>query len=201
MKACVLFSGGKDSSLSAILLEEFFDVELVTCTFGLLPIGNTASNIAHALDFPHRCLLLDSEIIENACNMMIRDGFANNAINFIHREALETLALQKKEFDIFLIADGVRRDDRVPHMEKNEIQSFEDRHNVCYVSPLMGFGRKAINEMIRTHLVIEEDESRTLQKCDYEEELKEALVRKIGLKQADQLFPKSHKQSRVTARI
>ncbi|MCG7851898.1 MAG: alpha hydrolase, partial [Methanosarcinaceae archaeon] len=30
MRASVLFSGGKDSSLVAMLLEPFFDVELVT---------------------------------------------------------------------------------------------------------------------------------------------------------------------------
>jgi predicted subunit of tRNA(5-methylaminomethyl-2-thiouridylate) methyltransferase len=33
MDVFVLFSGGKDSSLSAILLEPFFDVTLVTCNF------------------------------------------------------------------------------------------------------------------------------------------------------------------------
>ena len=36
MKACVLYSGGKDSSLMGIILNQLgFDVELVTANFGV----------------------------------------------------------------------------------------------------------------------------------------------------------------------
>lgn len=46
MRISVLFSGGKDSSLSALLMEPFFEIELVTCSFGLLPNGELAAKTA-----------------------------------------------------------------------------------------------------------------------------------------------------------
>lgn len=198
MKAHVLFSGGKDSSLSALMLEPYFDVSLVTCNFGLLPTGTVAEKIAEELGFSHSVFQPPMEILEEAAKRVLKDGFPNEAINFIHHQVLEILA---KTDDVELIADGLRRDDRVPHMERSEIQSFEDRHKVLYCSPLMGFGRLTINEMIASNLVITEEESVSILKCDYEAELREYLYRKIGEEETNQHFPKSHKQSRVISRI
>ena len=198
MKAHVLFSGGKDSSLSALLLEPYFEIQLVTCNFGILPTGAVAKEISKELGFPHKVITPDMEILKNAAEIVQKDGFPNGAINYIHRQVLELLA---KDEEVELIADGLRRDDRVPHLEHSEIQSFEDRTKVLYCSPLMGFGRFTINKMLESNLVITEEESAVILKCDYEAELREYLYREIGEEETHKHFPKSHKQSRVISRI
>jgi len=198
MKAHILFSGGKDSSLSALLLEPHFDIQLVTCSFGLLPTSFVAQEIAKELGFSHQILTPGMDVLSKAAEMVKKDGFVNNAINAIHRQVLVALAQNK---DVSLIADGLRRDDRVPRLELSEIQSFEDKNNVLYCSPLMGFGRGAINKMIESSLVIVEEESAAMLKCDYEAELREYLARDVGESAAGAYFPKSHKQSRVISRI
>ncbi|WNY24693.1 DUF7411 family protein [Methanolapillus millepedarum] len=197
-KAHVLFSGGKDSSLSAILLEPFFDVHLVTCNFGILPTGPIAADIAREIGFPHQILKPDVSVLEEAAKTAQKDGFPNQAINDIHRHVLALLA---KTDGVSVIADGLRRDDRVPHVPLPEIQSFESKNKVLYCSPLMGFGRATINKMIDSHLVITEEESAGMLKCDYEAELREYLSQDIGEEATHKLFPKSHKQSRVISRI
>ena len=73
MKTSILFSGGKDSSLSALLMEPFFEIELVTCSFGLLPNGELAAKTAKELQFPHRILFLEKEILEMAYKKIIKD--------------------------------------------------------------------------------------------------------------------------------
>ncbi|MDR2944652.1 MAG: alpha hydrolase [Methanosarcinales archaeon] len=198
MKAHVLFSGGKDSSLSALIMEPYFDVQLVTCNFGILPTGEVARQIAAELGFSHTVIQPPMEILESAAQIVQKDGFPNGAINGIHRQVLEILAQTK---GVELIADGLRRDDRVPRLEHSEIQSFEDRYKILYCSPLMGFGRFTINKMIESNLVITEEESASILKCDYEAELREYLYREIGEEETRKHFPKSHKQSRVISRI
>lgn len=198
VKAHVLFSGGKDSSLSALLLEPYFEIQLVTCNFGILPTGEVAKKIAEELGFPHQVIRPDMKILEDAAKIVQKDGFPNSAINYIHRQVLELLAEQD---GVELIADGLRRDDRVPHLEHAEIQSFEDRHKILYSSPLMGFGRFTINKMLESNLVITEEESAVILKCDYEAELREYLYREIGEDETHKHFPRSHKQSRVISRI
>jgi len=39
-----------------------------------------------------------------------------------------------------VVADGTRRDDRVPTLDRSFAQSLEDRHGVSYVRPLLGYG-------------------------------------------------------------
>lgn len=198
MKAHVLFSGGKDSALSAMIMEPYFEIQLVTCNFGVLPTGEVAKQIADELGFAHTVIQPPMEILETAAEIVKKDGFPNGAINYIHRQVLELLA---KTQGVELIADGLRRDDRVPHLEQSEIQSFEDRNKVLYCSPLMGFGRFTINEMLESNLVITEEESAVILKCDYEAELREFLYRDIGEEETHKHFPRSHKQSRVISRI
>ena len=44
MKACVLYSGGKDSSLVAFILKNLgYEVELVTLNFGVFPSWKAAA--------------------------------------------------------------------------------------------------------------------------------------------------------------
>ena len=197
MKASVLFSGGKDSSLSAILLDRFFDVELVTCSFSVLPIGDIAKEAAEELGFPHRVLKLDNEILENAFNIIVKDGFPKNAIDHIHHKAVEALASGD---DVVAIADGIRRDDRVPLLTDPQVQSIEDRYDVHYICPLLGYGRAAVNALVEQYLVIEEGQSDDIIKADYETELREVIRQRIGQDEIDKIFP-SHVQSRVIGRV
>ncbi|WP_406661250.1 alpha hydrolase [Methanolobus sp. ZRKC3] len=196
MQVSVLFSGGKDSSLAAIMLEPFFDVELVTCTFSLLPVGDIARETAEKLGLASRVVCLDRSILEESYEMIVKDGFPRNAINHIHRSAVEYIASEKKAA---FIADGVRRDDRVPVIEHSQARSIEDRYGVHYICPLKGFGRAAVNEMVKEHLVIEEGPSEGIIKSDYETELRELIRQRNGPDMVGELFP-SHVQSRVIER-
>jgi len=196
MQASVLFSGGKDSSLAAIMLEPFFDVGLVTCTFSLLPVGDHARETADELGFAHRVVCLERSILEDAYEMIIKDGFPKNAIDHIHRSAVEHIASEKK--DIF-IADGIRRDDRVPLIDRSQSRSIEDRFGVHYICPLQGFGRAAVNKLVKEHLIIKEGPSEKIIKSDYEAELRELIRQRNGPDLVGKLFP-SHIQSHVVER-
>ena len=112
MKACVLYSGGKDSSLMAVILKELgYKVELTTINFGLTPSWKAASKSAYNLGFPHRVIITDIEILQKGVQMILEDGYPNNGLNYIHYKAVETIAMEE---DYSIIADGTRRDDRVP---------------------------------------------------------------------------------------
>ncbi len=197
MRVSVLFSGGKDSSLVAILLEPFFDVELVTCSFSLLPVGEVAKKAANELGFAHRVLKLDSIVLENALTIIINDGYPKNAINYIHQNAVERLAL---DVDVKIIADGIRRDDRVPVLKDSQVRSIEDRFGIQYICPLRGFGRAAVNMLVQQHLIIEEGQSDDMIKGDYETELREMIRQRFGHEKVSELFP-MHVQSRIINRI
>ncbi len=195
MKAYILFSGGKDSSLCSLMLSKFFEINLITCTF---EVTNTTSilskEISNILGFKHSIFKLDKSVLEEASDIILKDKYPNNGINYIHKKALLEISKSNKNS---IIADGLRRDDRVPKLSVSEIRSIEDKYDVCYVSPLMGYGRSFINMMINKFFVIEENESKIIKKCDYESELRMYLYDKIGEQKTDNIFPKSHMQSRV----
>ncbi len=197
MKARIMFSGGKDSSLAAILLEPFFNIELVTCSFSLLPVDDVGKQAAMELGFSHRSLYLEMDVLHKAMDMILDDGFPKNAINYIHKSAIEVLAA---DADVDLIADGIRRDDRVPRLEMSEIRSIEDRFDVQYISPLCGYGRHAVDVLVKRYLKIEEGLSDTILKADYETELRELIRQHHGNDKVSQLFP-VHVQSRTIKRV
>ena len=140
MKALVLFSGGKDCGLSAVMVSKFFQTELITYSFGLLDNYKQAEKAAKILKMPFNVAKLDKEILDNAVEITLKDGFPNNGIKYIHQRALESASQNVK-----IIADGIRRDDRVPVLSLPEIRSLEDKFGVHYIQPLMGFSRKTIN--------------------------------------------------------
>jgi predicted subunit of tRNA(5-methylaminomethyl-2-thiouridylate) methyltransferase len=196
MKVSVLFSGGKDSSLSALLMEPFFEIELVTCSFGLLPNGELAAQTAKELRFPHRVLYLEQEILEKAYGKIMNDGFPKSAINYIHEKAVETLA---SDPGVKLIADGTRRDDRVPVLSISQVRSIEDGLGIHYICPLKGYGKKSLSALVERYLRIEEGPSESTQKADYETELREFIRQRHGEEKIKELFP-AHIQSHVLSR-
>jgi len=191
-KVSVLFSGGKDSSLAAFILSEIFEVELVTATFGMLENWKEAQKVAKGLKFPFRIIKLDEKIIEEAAKMVIEDGYPHNGIKYIHKRVLEEVAKNSK-----IIADGVRRNDRVPVLSLPEIMSFEDKFKVHYVQPLKGFSRKTINTLLKKYFLLKEYKGESFPGAEYEFELREFIKRKYGSSKIEEIFPKDHTHSIV----
>ncbi|AFK21804.1 7-cyano-7-deazaguanine synthase [Pyrococcus sp. ST04] len=188
-----LFSGGKDSSLAALILKKLgYEVKLVTVTFGVLDNWKYAKETAEILGFEHEVVKMPIEILEEAAEMCIKDGRPGRAIQFIHEKALEFIA--SREY-VERVSDGTRRDDRVPFLDIRKARSLEDRFNVAYIRPLLGLGFKTIRELVDDMFVVKEEESEKLEKGDYETELRE-ILRKKGINPRS-IFPPRHIQSRV----
>ncbi|RAP53420.1 MAG: hypothetical protein BZ138_01010 [Methanosphaera sp. rholeuAM270] len=189
MKTAVLYSGGKDSSLMAVILDKLgYDVELITVNFGVFDSSIPAIKSAESLGYRHRVLKLEKDILISAVDMIIEDQFPNNGINHIHHAVIEYLA---DEYD--LIADGTRREDRIPKLKQNEIQSLEDRKNVQYVN-LTGIGYKTINDTSDRLFELQKAESNIYNSSDYEMEIR-VLLEEKG-QNINEIFPQ-HIQSRV----
>ena len=194
MQCGLLFSGGKDSSLAALLLDEFYDVTLVTAHFGITDDWRHAREAAEALGFPFDELELDAEVADEATAKMREDGFPRAGIQRVHEAALEAVAA---EYDV--VADGTRRDDRVPTVSRAVAQSLEDRHDIDYVAPLSGFGRRAVDRLVNAHLVVESGPSERIKKGDYETELRTRIEQRWGAAAVGEVFPE-HEQTRVVGR-
>ena len=191
MKTCVLYSGGKDSSLMAVILQKLgYQVELVTLNFGVFNSFKPASQSAASLGFRHNVLDADTKIIEKATNMILNDGFPNNGINYIHKEALNIVS------DIYdVVADGTRRDDRVPKLKDGEISSIENRKNIEYLN-LCGFGHKTINYLSQNLFQVKKEQSNMENNSDYEIEIRYLINKMKAKSKIDEIFP-AHLQSRV----
>jgi predicted subunit of tRNA(5-methylaminomethyl-2-thiouridylate) methyltransferase len=194
MECGLLFSAGKDSSISALLLEEFYDVTLVTAHFGITDDWEHAADAAEALDFPFESLELPGETVDEAVEQMREDGYPRAGIQRVHEAALEAIAA---EYDV--VADGTRRDDRVPTISRAIAQSLEDRRDVDYVAPLSGFGRDAIDRLVEAHLTVESGPTEEIPKGDYETELRARIESRWGADTVAEIFP-DHDQTRVTGR-
>ena len=192
-KAVVLFSGGKDSSLAALIMSNFFDIELVTATFGLLTNWENAQKVAKKLKFPFRLLKLDRKIIEEAAEITVKNGFPNNGIKYIHQKTLQEVAKNSQ-----IIIDGVRRNDRVPVLTTPEVISFEDRFQVHYIQPLIGISRKTINLLTNRYFTIKGYKSTAFKGAEYEFELRDLIKKKYGASKIKKIFPKNHTHTIVT---
>ena len=191
MKAGVLYSGGKDSSIIAVILKNLgYEVELVTLNFGVYPSWKAAVLSASNLGFKHKILKAEPYVLKSAVDIIINDGFPNNGINQIHKHALELVAN-----DYILVADGTRRDDRVPKLDFNEVRSFEDRKGVEYIN-LGGFGHKSINYLSKNLFQVKKELSSRENNSDYEIEIRFLISKLEGEKLAFNIFPE-HLQSRV----
>lgn len=189
MKACVLYSGGKDSSLMGVILKRLgFDVELATANFGVYDSYIPASKSAESLGFTHKVLKLDFELLNKACDMIMEDGFPNDGIKFLHESVIEEVA---GSYDI--IADGTRRDDRTPKLNRNQIRSLEDRKNVQYMN-LDSFGHKSVKMITSNLFEVTHEKSNKDNSSDYEVEIRTLIDEKGG--NSLDIFPE-HYQTRV----
>jgi predicted subunit of tRNA(5-methylaminomethyl-2-thiouridylate) methyltransferase len=127
--------------------------------------------------------------------MAINDSYPNRAINHLHACALEYVASGHA-----IIADGTRRDDRVPMLKLPDVQRLEDTRKCTYIRPLLGYGRRAVDALVDIHLEIEENESEKIEKSDYEVELRAIIEKRHGPEMVRTIFPERHIQSRVIGR-
>ncbi|HJJ55991.1 MAG TPA: alpha hydrolase [Methanocorpusculum sp.] len=190
MKAAVLYSGGKDSSLAAIILSKYYDVELVTFVFNPDNPVESIENAAKLMGLPWKKQKFDPMLIDTVIEMILKDKHPANAINEIHKHALNILA---QEYEI--IADGTRRDDRVPMRTIAEIQSLEMKFGVSYIRPLLGMGRKEIIRICERYFEIVYGESGSIPNGDFETEIR-AEMKKRGIDYS-KFFPKDHEQSLI----
>jgi predicted subunit of tRNA(5-methylaminomethyl-2-thiouridylate) methyltransferase len=189
MKVGVLYSGGKDSSLMAVILKRMgLNVELITANFGVYDSYISASKSAEALDFNHEVLNLDKKILKKAVDMVIEDGFPSNGISYVHGKVIDEVANNYP-----IIADGTRRDDRTPKLDKNQIRSLEDRKSVQYIN-LEGFGFRTIDTIANDLFEIIIEKSNEKNSSDYEVEIR-SLIEKEGYLSKN-FFPE-HYQTRV----
>ena len=195
MELALLYSGGKDSSLAAVLLDRFYDVRCVTGSFGLTDDWEHAARAADALGFPFDRVDLDPDVAADAAATMVTDGYPRNGIQRVHEHALETIA----DRDVDAIADGTRRDDRVPTVSRAQAQSLEDRHGVDYLSPLSGFGRHAVDRLVEATFEVEQGPSEEVPKADYEDELRTLIAEEHGAGAIEEVFP-AHDQTYVRGR-
>jgi predicted subunit of tRNA(5-methylaminomethyl-2-thiouridylate) methyltransferase len=195
MDAGVLFSGGKDSTLAALALDRFYDVTLVTAHFGVTDAVDHARATAEATGFPFEAVELDRAVAAAAVDRMLDDGYPRDGIQQVHEYALERVAAD----GYGAVADGTRRDDRVPTVSRAWAQSLEERHDVDYLSPLAGFGRGAVDRLADATLEVEEGPARDLAKGDYEAELRELVRDAEGDALTEEIF-RDRVQTRVTGR-
>lgn len=195
MDVGVLFSGGKDSALAALLLDPICEVELLCGTFGITDDVEHAVAAGRAMNLPVTTIDLDPAVARGAVEQMVADGYPRNGIQQVHEHAL-TVATKR---DLDAVADGTRRDDRVPTVDRSLAQHVEDRYGVSHMAPLAGFGRTAIDELATRLLDLETGPSEEVPTGDYETELRALLRSEHGADAVAEVFP-PHEQSSVVAR-
>lgn len=193
MKAGVLYSGGKDSSLAGILLGTYYEVELNTFVFDPLRHIPTLEAAAGVLGYPLRKRVFAEGMLNEMADLVITKGYPNDAINAAHQSAIESLAA---EYDV--VGDGTRFDDRVPMLSREAVQSLMSRTGCSYVRPLLGYPRREVDRLADRLLVVKYGETGTIPNGDYESEIRDAIQAR-GLDPAT-LFPAHHEQSLVVSR-
>ncbi|NLA38235.1 MAG: alpha hydrolase [Methanomicrobiales archaeon] len=193
MEAGLLFSGGKDSALAAILLARDYGVELNTCVFDPDRKILAVEAAAAVLDLPFRMRVLGIDLLEEAVDLLLSRGYPNDAISMVHRAAVETLA---GEYTV--VGDGTRRDDRVPRIDRSDVQRLETTTGCSYIRPLLGYGRSEVERLAGRLLLVQYGEAESVGSGDYEQEIRRA-IRARGIDPA-LYFPPRHQQSLVVGR-
>jgi len=193
MKAGVLFSGGKDSSLAAIMLGTYYEVELNFFVFDPSRQVPSVDAAAQALGFPLIKRVFKKGLLDDMVELVKTCGYPNDAINTVHQIAVETLS---SEYAV--VGDGTRFNDRVPMLTRAEVQSLGNRTGCSYVRPLLGYVRPEVDRLVDRFLVVNYGETGTIRNGDYEAEIREAFTSR-GI-DASSLFPAHHDQSLVVGR-
>jgi len=193
MKAGVLFSGGKDSSLAAIMLGTYYEVELNFFVFDPSRQVPSVDAAAQALGFPLIKRVFKKGLLDDMVELVKRCGYPNDAINTVHQAAVETLS---SEYAV--VGDGTRFNDRVPMLTRAEVQSLGNRTGCSYVRPLLGYVKPEVDRLVDRFLVVTYGESGTIRNGDYEAEIREAFASR-GI-DSSSLFPAHHDQSLVIGR-
>jgi predicted subunit of tRNA(5-methylaminomethyl-2-thiouridylate) methyltransferase len=191
MKAGLLFSGGKDSALAAVMLARDYEVELNTFVFDPTREVPSVRAAAEVLGLPWQKRSFGPDLLEEAVQMVIASGYPNDAITMVHRQAVRLLAQEYR-----VVGDGTRFNDRVPMLTRSDVLSLADRYGCSYVRPLLGYGKAEVERLAKRHLLVAYGETGTIENGDYEYEIR-AAVERAGKKCAD-LFPMHHEQSLVT---
>ncbi|MBN2734214.1 MAG: alpha hydrolase [Methanomicrobiaceae archaeon] len=193
MKAGVLFSGGKDSSLAALMLSRDYEVELNTFVFNKDSNISGVEKAAEVLGFPLIKRVFEEGLLDIVMDMMVQSGYPNDAINLVHRNAISSLC---REYDV--IGDGTRLNDRVPMLDYAEVQSLEGKYNSALVRPLLGFGRREVNRLVEKYFIVKYGETGEIKNGDYENEIRAAFNAR-GINPLE-IFPSHHEQSLVSGK-
>jgi predicted subunit of tRNA(5-methylaminomethyl-2-thiouridylate) methyltransferase len=193
MKAGVLFSGGKDSALSALILSRDYEVELNSFVFSAGTDTSAIESAAGILGFPWKRRVFPEGFLERMADLIIASGFPNTAIQEVHCAALERLS---SEYEV--LADGTRMDDRVPRLSRDQVQSLQDRTGCSYVRPLLGYGKREVERLALRYFGIAYGETGMFANGDYEQELQHAVRFRGG--EVTALFPRDHRQSLIMAK-
>jgi predicted subunit of tRNA(5-methylaminomethyl-2-thiouridylate) methyltransferase len=191
MKAGILFSGGKDSSLAALMLSRDYEAELNTFVFDENYDISGVEAAAKVLGLPLRRRVFEEGLLDIVVEMMVKDGYPNDAINLVHRKAVYSLT---DEYDV--IGDGTRLNDRVPMLNYSEIQRIESKYKSALVRPLLGFTRREVNYLTERYFTVAYGETGQIMNGDYENEIRSAFTAKGH--NPDKIFPDHHEQSLVT---
>jgi predicted subunit of tRNA(5-methylaminomethyl-2-thiouridylate) methyltransferase len=193
MKAGVLYSGGKDSSLAAIMLGTYYEVELNVFVFDPSRQVPSVDAAAQVLGFPLIKRVFKKGLMDDMVELVKTCGYPNDAINTVHQVAVETLS---SEYAV--VGDGTRFNDRVPMLTRAEVQSLGNRTGCSYVRPLLGYVKTEVDRLVDRFLVVKYGETGTIRNGDYEAEIREAFAAR-GI-DASSLFPAHHDQSLVVGR-
>jgi predicted subunit of tRNA(5-methylaminomethyl-2-thiouridylate) methyltransferase len=193
MKAGVLYSGGKDSSLAAMMLGTYYEVELNTFVFDSAKKIPSVEHAARVIGFPLKKKIFEKGLLDGAVELVNERGFPNDAINLVHRTAVETLCGEYR-----VVGDGTRFNDRVPVLTHAEVQSLESRTKCSYVRPLLGYTKSGVDRLVERLLVVRYGETGTIENGDYEAEIRDAC-RDNGIDPVP-LFPPHHDQSLVVGK-
>lgn len=193
MKAGVLYSGGKDSSLAAIMLGTYYEVELNVFVFDPSRQVPSVDAAAQALGFPLIKRVFKKGLLDDMVDLVKTCGYPNDAINTVHQMAVETLS---SEYPV--VGDGTRFNDRVPMLLRAEVQSLGNRTGCSYVRPLLGYVKPEVDRLVDRFLVVNYGETGTIRNGDYEAEIREAFAAR-GI-DSSSLFPAHHDQSLVVGR-
>ena len=137
--------------------------------------------------------MLGKDLLREAVDLLLTCGYPNDAIDMVHRTAVETLSAEYA-----VVGDGTRREDRVPRLERSEVQHLEMTTGCSYVRPLLGYGKAEVERLAERLLVVRYGETGNIGNGDYEGELRSALCAR-GIDPAS-FFPSRHLQSLVVAR-